>query len=54
MRQRELLVETPGLPKYGLRFAMPLEEFDEQLWQQILRSLVVTAGVAAPSPSPSD
>lgn len=52
VRQRELVVETPGLPKYGLRFTAPVEEFDEQLWQQILGSLVVTAGAEPPSPSP--
>lgn len=52
VRQRELVVETPGLPKYGLRFTAPLESFDEQLWQRILNSLVVTPGVAPPSPSP--
>lgn len=52
VRQRELIVETPGLPKYGLRFTAPVDEFDEQLWQQISDSLVVTAGAEPPSASP--
>jgi hypothetical protein len=41
VRQRELLVETPGLPKYGLRYAAPLDEFDEGVWAKILGSFVV-------------
>lgn len=43
-RQRELIVETPGLPKYGFRFAVPRDQFDERVWQRIARSIVVTVG----------
>lgn len=53
VRQRELIVETPGLPKYGLRFTAPLGDFDEQLWQQVLRSLTVLPGAATVAPTPS-
>lgn len=50
VRQRELLVETPGLPKYGLRLTAPVDDFDEQLWEDLVGSLVVTAG----GPGPTD
>ncbi|NLT55764.1 MAG: hypothetical protein GXX79_14645 [Actinomycetales bacterium] len=43
-RQRELIIETPGLPKYGFRYGAPQDQFDEQVWQQIARSIVVTVG----------
>jgi hypothetical protein len=47
IRQVDLLVERPGLPKYGLRYGAPADEFDEQLWQQILASVSVSP--ASPS-----
>lgn len=34
-RYRELIVETPGLPKYGFRFAATTTEFDVPLWQKL-------------------
>lgn len=40
-RQRELIVETPGLPKFGFRYGAPRHLFDEDLWDQIVKSLVV-------------
>ena len=43
-RNRELIVETPGLPKYGFRFGAPRDQFDEATWQKILGSIVVTTG----------
>ena len=43
-RQRELIIETSGLPKYGLRYAAPTDQFDEQLWRQLVGSIVVTTG----------
>ena len=55
VRQRELLVETPGRPKYGLRLTAPLDDFDEELWEDLVGSLVVSAGApeatAAASPN---
>lgn len=47
MRQRELVVETPGLPKYGLRYSAPADQFSEDVWKGVVGSLVVQA--AAPS-----
>jgi hypothetical protein len=44
IRQVDLLVERPGLPKYGLRYGAPVSEFDPQLWRQILASLSVRPG----------
>jgi hypothetical protein len=46
-RQRELVVETPGLPKYGVRYSAPADQFSEQVWQGIVRSLSVRAGDSA-------
>jgi len=46
IRQRELIVETSGLPKYGFRYAATTAEFDEQLWRQVAGSVVVTAGAS--------
>lgn len=47
-RQRELIVETPGLPKFGFRYAASQDQFDLAVWRQILASLVVS-----PSDAPS-
>lgn len=44
VRQRELVVETPGLPKYGLRYSAAQADFDEDVWAGIVRSLRVRAG----------
>lgn len=44
VRQRELLVETPGLPKYGVRYSAPVAQFSDQVWQGILTSLTVHGG----------
>jgi hypothetical protein len=41
IRQRELIVETPGLPKFGFRYAASTADFDQGLWQKLLKSLVV-------------
>jgi hypothetical protein len=45
-RQRELIVETPGLPKYGFRFTATTGEFDARLWQKLVESIAVTPGAA--------
>lgn len=42
MRQSDLLVEVPGLPKYGIRYSAPADQFDEQVWDQLIASLSVT------------
>ena len=44
VRQRELVVETPGLPKYGFRYAAPLDQFSEDTWAKIQGSITVRAG----------
>ncbi|WP_426562814.1 hypothetical protein ACPPVT_18420 [Angustibacter sp. McL0619] len=44
VRQRELIVETAGLPKYGFRYAAAQDDFDQGTWNQILGSIVVRAG----------
>ncbi|MGL5859249.1 MAG: hypothetical protein ACRC35_12760 [Angustibacter sp.] len=44
VRQRELLVDVPGLPKYGLRYAAPSADFDEVIWAGLLRSFTVRVG----------
>ena len=41
IRQSDVLIETPGLPKYGLRYAAPADQYDEDLWRSLLDSLVV-------------
>jgi hypothetical protein len=41
MQQRELIVETPGLPKYGLRYTAPADQFSEDVWRGIQQSLTV-------------
>jgi hypothetical protein len=53
VRQRELIVDTPGLPKYGFRFTVPVDDFDEQLWDRLLGSLVVSAGEDATGDVPA-
>lgn len=49
VRQRELIVETPGLPKYGFRYSASVEEFDADLWRQIEDSIVVLPSDPTPS-----
>lgn len=41
VRQVDLLVDRPGLPKYGLRYAATAGAFDEELWEQLRATLVV-------------
>jgi len=41
VRQVDLLVDPPGLPKYGLRYAAPADAFDDDLWEQLRSSVVV-------------
>jgi hypothetical protein len=43
MRQTDVLIDVPGLPKYGLRYSAPADQYDEQTWQQILGSVSVAA-----------
>ncbi|NLT55762.1 MAG: hypothetical protein GXX79_14635 [Actinomycetales bacterium] len=47
-RNRELIVETPGLPKYGFRYGASKDQFDEATWEKILGSIVVTTGGGDP------
>jgi hypothetical protein len=44
IRQVDLLIERPGLPKYGLRYGAPVSQFEEELWRQIVASLSVRPG----------
>ena len=48
-RNRELVVDVPGLPKFGFRYGATREDFDEQLWRQVVRSLVVLPAEVASS-----
>lgn len=41
MRQRELIVETEGLPKLGFRFSAPADQFDEEQWETVRASIEV-------------
>lgn len=41
IRQSDLLVETEGLPKYGLRYAAPADQYDEELWRTVVETLQV-------------
>lgn len=41
VRQVDLLVDPPGLPKYGVRYAAPADAFDDDLWEQLRSSVVV-------------
>jgi hypothetical protein len=43
MRQTDLLVEVPGLPKYGVRYSAPADQYDPALWDQIVAALSVSA-----------
>lgn len=43
MRQSELLIDVPGLPKYGLRYSAPTEQYDEQVWEDLKASVTVDA-----------
>ncbi|KNX38358.1 hypothetical protein VV01_16330 [Luteipulveratus halotolerans] len=47
MRQRELLIETPGLPKYGFRYNAPAKKFDEDTFKKIAGSIVVRPETAS-------
>ncbi len=42
MRQSDLLIEVPGLPKYGMRYSAPADQYDEQIWDQLVAALVVS------------
>ncbi|WP_311208849.1 MULTISPECIES: hypothetical protein [unclassified Aeromicrobium] len=41
IRQVDLLVDPPGLPKYGVRYAAPADAFDDDLWEQLRSSVFV-------------
>lgn len=41
MRQSDLLIEVPGLPKYGLRYSAPADQYDDALWRQVIAALAV-------------
>jgi len=41
MRQSDVLIDVPGLPKYGLRYSAPADQYDDTLWQQLLASVSV-------------
>jgi len=41
MRQSDLLIEVPGLPKYGLRYSAPADQYDASLWRQVIAALAV-------------
>lgn len=43
MRQSDLLIDVPGLPKYGLRYSAPADQYDERLWRQLVAALEVTS-----------
>lgn len=51
VRQRELVIETPGLPKYGLRYAAAEDDFDAELWDQVVGSVVITPDTAPSTPA---
>ena len=42
MRQSDLLIEVPGLPKYGMRYSAPADQYDEQVWAQLVAALSVS------------
>ena len=41
MRQTDLLIDVPGLPKYGLRYSAPADQYDDALWESLVRSVAV-------------
>ncbi len=41
IRQSDLLVDVPGLPKYGVRYSAPADQYDPELWAQVIRSMSV-------------
>ncbi|RIK17736.1 MAG: hypothetical protein DCC50_00790, partial [Acidobacteria bacterium] len=41
IHQVELIVETEGLPKFGFRYAAPVDEFDEEMWERVRDSIEV-------------
>lgn len=43
MRQSDLLVDVPGLPKYGVRYSAPVDQYDPLVWDQIVAALAVSA-----------
>lgn len=43
MRQTDVLIDAPGLPKYGLRYGAPADQYDEELWQDLVGSITVAA-----------
>jgi hypothetical protein len=42
IRQSDLLIEVPGLPKYGMRYSAPADQYDEQVWDQLVAALSVS------------
>lgn len=44
IRQRELIIETPGLPKYGFRYSAPASDFNEDQWKLLVHSIIVRPG----------
>jgi hypothetical protein len=41
MRQTDVLIDAPGLPKYGLRYAAPADQYDDGLWEALVASITV-------------
>jgi hypothetical protein len=43
MRQSDLLIDAPGLPKYGMRYSAPVDQYDKRVWEQLVAALSVSA-----------
>lgn len=41
VRQVDLLVDRPSLPKYGIRYAATADAYDQDVWEQLRSSLVL-------------
>ncbi len=41
IRQVDLLLDRPSLPKYGIRYAAPADAFDDELWEQLRSSMIL-------------
>ena len=48
MTQSDVLVDVPGLPKYGLRYSAPTDQYDPAVWTDLLASLQVGGGPDGP------
>jgi hypothetical protein len=44
MKQSDVLIDVPGLPKYGLRYSAPADQYDPAVWADLLASLRVGGG----------